>query len=351
LGLYGTRPEALAGPVVPVKFAEKKERLPLDASLVVSTDGPDEVGVFAVRVGELARAPRGEKLAEVYANVIPALVGESGKVFFKLDDVEQIAGRVTVKHDPTRPRPNSSVMLSLGMVRMAKDFDWVKQLKAWTTDWAEHAHGGATYSSAMLTAPFLGFKATPFWFYLPDGRTMVLESEANIKTLIDARGTPAAPAWAHDWKAVEGGTLAVVLPDVKGKLAKMLPGEKLESDLAESMVKPVAAIRAKARRAAIGVEFGEGCSVTVRLACATGADATDVEAGCQALARLAKAALDDDDRDPEDAVDKAGHRLSVELVNGIEFGKSVDHVVEVRMRARTGVADLLKAFHATAGGK
>jgi hypothetical protein len=38
-------------------------------------------------------------------------------------------------------------------------------------------------------------------------------------------------------------------------------------------------------------------------------------------------------------------------VNGIEFGKSVDHVVEVRMRARTGVADLLKAFTATAAGK
>jgi hypothetical protein len=351
LGLHGTRPEALAGPVVPVKFAEKKERLPLDASLVVSTGGPGEVGVFAVRVGELARAPGGEKLAETYANVIPALIGDGGKIHFTLGDVEQIAGRVTVKHDPTQPRPNSSVMLSLGMVRMARDFDWVKQLKAWTTDWAEHAHGGATYYSAKLTAPFLGFKDTPFWFYLPDGRTLVLESEANIKTLIDTRGKPVAPAWVADWKAVEGGTIAVVLPDVKGRLVKFLPGEKLEGDLAESMVNPVKAICTKASRAAFGIELGESCSVTVRLACATGADAADVDAGCQALAKLAKAALDDEDREPEGAVEKAGHRLSMQLVNGIEFGKSVDHVVEVRMRARTGVADLLKAFNATAAGK
>jgi len=41
----------------------------------------------------------------------------------------------------------------------------------------------------------------------------------------------------------------------------------------------------------------------------------------------------------------------VELANGIEFGKSVDHVVEVRMKAKTGVADLLKSFTATATGK
>jgi hypothetical protein len=351
LGLHGTRPEALAGPVVPVKFAEKNERPRLDASFVVPTDSPDEVGVFAVRIGELARTPGADKLVEAYGNMIPAVLGDAAKVYFKLGDVEQIAGRVTVKHDPKQPRPNRSMMMSLGMVRMEKDFDWAKQLKAWTTDWAEHSHGGANYYSAKLTAPVLGFKGTPVWFYLPDGRTLVLESEANIKTLIDARGKPAAPAWAADWKAVEGGTLAVVLPDVKGRLAKMLPGEKLESDLAESMVKPVTAICTKARRVAFGVEFGEGCTVSVRLACATEADAADVDAGCQALAKLAKAALDEDRPPEDDAASKAGHRLSVQFVNGIEFGTTVDHVVEVRMKSKAGVADLLKTFTATGEGK
>jgi len=46
----------------------------------------------------------------------------------------------------------------------------------------------------------------------------------------------AASVWADDWKAVEGGTFAMVLPDVQGKLAKKLPTEKREGDLAESMV-------------------------------------------------------------------------------------------------------------------
>ncbi len=204
------------------------------------------------------------------------------------------------------------------------------------------------YYSGKLTAEFLGFKDTPFWFYLPDGRTAVLESEANIKKLIDAKGKPAAPAWADDWKAVEGGTFGLVLPDVKGKLAKKLPTEKLEGDLAESMVKPLTAICTKAARAAIGVELGRGCSVTIRLACATAADAADVDAGCQALAKLMKAALNDEARQPEDdPLDKAGHKLSTMLVRGIEFGKTVDHVVEVRMKAETGLTELLRAL----GGK
>jgi hypothetical protein len=344
LGLHGSKPQALAGPVIPAKFVEKKERPPLDAAYVIPTNDADEVGLFAVRVGELFQMPGMEKIAETYSALIPALAGDTKKVFFEFGDVEQIAGRVVLKHDPKLPAPNRSMMLSLSMVRMVKKFDWVKQLKVWTTDWTEHAHGGGKYYSGKLTAESLGFKETPFWFYLPDGRTVVLESEANIKKLIDAKGKPAATAWADDWKAMEGGTFALVLPDVQGKLAKKLPTEKLEGDLAESMLKPVKTICTKARRAAVGIDVGDGCSIRVRFACATATDAADVDAGCQALAKLVKAALDDEDRAPEDAVDKAGHRLSVSLVNGIEFGTTVDHVVEVRMKAASGLTDLLKAF-------
>jgi hypothetical protein len=344
LGLHGSRPQALAGPVIPAKFIEKKELPPLDASFIVPADGSDEVGVFAVRVGELVRTPGMEKIVATYGALLPAMFDEP-KVYFELGDIEQIAGRAMVKHDPKQPPPNRSLMMSLGMVRMAKDFDWVKQLKAWATDWKEHAHGGAKYYSGKISSPFLGPKDTPFWFYLPDGRTVVLESEENIKKLIDAKGKPAAPPWADDWKAVAGGTFAVVLPDVKGKLAKRLPTEKLEGDLAASMMKPVTAICTKATRASVGIELGEGCSIRVRLACASAADAADVDAGCQALAKLAKVALDDEDRKPEDdPLDKAGHKLSTMLVRGIEFGTTVDHVVEVRMTAATGLTDLLKAF-------
>jgi len=343
LGLHGSKPAALAGPVVPAKFVETKEKPPLDVSFVLPADGPDEVGVFAGRVGEVTRLPGMDKITAAYSGLLPALAGYSKKVYFEPADVEQIAGRVMLKHDPKQPRPNHSLMLSLSMVRMAKEFDWVKQLKAWTTDWKEHAHGGVKYYSARLTAEFLGFKDTPFWFYLPDNRTAVLESEENIKKLIDAKGKPAATPWADDWKAGAGGSFALVLPDVKGKLAKKLPGDTLEGDLAESMRKPLVAVCAKAARAAVGVDVGTGLVVTIRLACATADDAAEVDAGCQALAKLADAALAGE-AEPSEPREKAGHALGASLVRGIEFGKTVDHVVEVRMKSETGLTELLKAF-------
>ena len=51
LGLHGSRPQAVAGPVVPARFVEAKEKPPLDASFILPSDSPDEVGVFAGVLG------------------------------------------------------------------------------------------------------------------------------------------------------------------------------------------------------------------------------------------------------------------------------------------------------------
>jgi beta-lactamase regulating signal transducer with metallopeptidase domain len=344
LGLHGTTPEALAGPVVPAGFAEKNDRPPLDASYLLPSDHPDVVGVYAVRLGELFRTPGMEKVAEQYATALKSVIGDRA-VHFKPSDVEQVSGRVSLTREPKKPAPNRSVSLSLTSVRMATEFDWVKQLRAWTTDWKEHAHGGGRYYSGKLSVPGLGPADATVWFYLPDGRTVVLESEENIKKLIDAKAKPLpAPAWAGDWKDAEGGMFALVIPDVKGKLANTVPTEKLESDLAESMRKPLMTVCSKATRAAVGIDLGKGCSVTIRLACASAADAADVDAGCQVIAKLAEAALDEP-AEAADPFDKASLKLSAYLVRGIEFGKTVDHVVEVRMSAPDGLTDLLKAFN------
>ena len=189
LGLHGTTPEALAGPVVPAGFAEKNDRPPLDASYLLPSDHPDVVGVYAVRLGELFRTPGMEKVAEQYATALKSVIGDRA-VHFKPSDVEQVSGRVSLTREPKKPAPNRSVSLSLTSVRMATEFDWVKQLRAWTTDWKEHAHGGGRYYSGKLSVPGLGPADATVWFYLPDGRTVVLESEENIKKLIDAKAKP-----------------------------------------------------------------------------------------------------------------------------------------------------------------
>jgi beta-lactamase regulating signal transducer with metallopeptidase domain len=344
LALHGRTPEALAGPIIPAKFVEKKERPPLDISLILPSDHPDQVGVYAIRLGELFRTPGMDKMAELYAGAAKMLFGDK-MVHFEITDVEQLCGRVTLTHDPKKPAPNRSLQMSLTSVRMAKDFDWVKQLKAWGSDWKEHTHAGVTYYSAKMSVPALGFKDTTCWFYLPDARTAVLESETNIKALIDRKGKAPAQPLAGDWKAIEGGMMGLVLTDVKGKLAKKLPSEK-ETDVARQDVLPaITGICTRASRATIGLEVNDGFSARVRLACATGADAAAVDEACQVLVRLAEKAIDAEG-EPTDAVGKAGKKFSTQLVTGVEFGTTFDHVVEIRMTATTGLADLIKAFGA-----
>lgn len=341
LGLHGSRPQAVAGPVVPAKFVESKEKPPLDVSFVLPTSQEGEVGVFAVRLGELLRTPGLEKTVGSYSEFLAAAF-DGKKPLFDLADIEQISGRVALAHHPKQPRPNRSLMLSLSMVRMTKDFDWAKQLQAWTTDWREHTYGGAKLYSTKVAIPLLGLVDQTTWFYLPDGRTVVIESEENIKKLIDAKGKPAAAPWADDWKSVSGGTFAMVLPDVKGKLGKLSPDES-KDELTAQVVKSLGIITGKTNRASVGVDVGTGCSITIRLACGSAADAEEVDAGCQALGKLTKGALEADG-ESSTPLDKAVHKFSTMLARGIEFGKTVDHVVEVRMTAESGLADLLKAI-------
>ena len=131
-------------------------------------------------------------------------------------------------------------------------------------------------------SPLLG-PVTVMWFYLPDARTVVLESEENVKKLIDAKAKPLpAPAWADDWRPVEGGTFALALTDVKGKLAKRMADGETGADPVQQAASRRCAICIKATRATVGIDLGDGCSVTVRLACATAADASEVDDGCQA---------------------------------------------------------------------
>jgi hypothetical protein len=307
---------------------------------VIPTANADEVGVFAIRLGDLLRTPGLEKAAGSYRDLMAVAFGGK-KPMFELTDVEQVSGRVTISHKPKQPKPNRSLMLSLSMIRMSNDFDWARQLQAWTTDWKEHAHGGAKMYSAKLTISVLGFVDQTAWFYMPDGRTVVIESEENIKKLIDSRGKPAAPAWADDWKTVQNGTFAMAIPDVKGKLANKVPTDEADDEVSKQVLKAVAVVAGKASRATVGVEVGTGCSITVRLACASATDAADVDVGCQALAKLAEAAVAGPE--PTDPLEKAGHKFSAMLARGVEFGRAVDHVVEIRMKAEGGLSDLLKA--------
>ncbi|HVK14316.1 MAG TPA: M56 family metallopeptidase [Gemmataceae bacterium] len=257
LGLHATRPEVLAGPVVRVKAEEEVRPDPLDVSYVFPGDDKDCVGAYAIRVNEVLKTPGLEAAAEQYAAAVPAAFGDGKKMLFELKDVEQVCGRVSVRHEPEKPSPNRALMMSLSAIRMAKDFDWIKQLREWCGELKEHTHGKGKYYSARLDLPALGFfKHFPAFFYLPDARTVVLESESNIKDLIDGKKPPKP----LDWGKIDGGTAAFALTDPKTRLAKKLtPPAGPKDDPEAKVIAALADVFAKADGAVIGVDVGKTC--------------------------------------------------------------------------------------------
>jgi hypothetical protein len=351
LGLYATAAGARAESVIRLKAEARAERPALDASFILPTDHPDVAGFYAIRLGELFRTPGMEKVAELYAGMAQTLMGDK-KPSFGLNDVEQVCGRITVSHDPKKPAPNRALMLSLVSVRMEKDFDWAKQLKEWTTDWTEHAHAGATYYSGKLTAPGLGYKDATVWFYLPDGRTVVVEDEASIKKLIDRRGKPASAPWADDWKAVERGMIALVLPDVKGKLAKKVPDEKSDDKMKAAVVTAISDISAKASRAVIGFNMADGIDLQLLLTCEKPDDVPDVHESCAVIMNACRKLLEAESEEPETDLDRLGRKLSDEMLESTAITSRVGgDQVGVRVSTKGGIRQLLEAFSAATGGK
>jgi hypothetical protein len=345
LGLHGTTPDALAGPVVPAKFAEKKGRPPLDASFVLPSDEADQMGVFAIRVGELLRTPGMENVAELYVGAMQAMVGDK-EVQFQLTDVEQISGRVTVTQDPKQPPPNRSLSLSLTSIRMATDFDWVKQLRALGTEWTEHRHGDGRYYSSKVSIPLLGPVRT-LWFYLPDARTVVLESEDNVKKLIDAKATPLrVAAWADEWKLVEGDTFALALTDVKGKLAKKVPPDEKAEGPDAVVLKPLRAVLDKTQSAVLGIDVGDRLDMKLLLTCEKAADVDAVHGECGHILSACRKIMSAAD-EPKTELEKVGWKFSDDMIRSTTVSNRVGgNRVDVSIKSKTGMAEFLKAFGA-----
>jgi hypothetical protein len=283
--------------------------------------------------------------------MIKTLTGEVKKIHFGLADIEQLSGRVALTHDPKKPAPNRSLSLSLSSIRLAKDFDWVKQLKEWSTAWKEHAHGAAKYYSGTVTFPALGFKDTTVWFYLPDSRTAVIESEANIKALIDNQGKAPAQAWGKDWEAVEGGMFGLALTDVKGKLAKKLPAEKADSPEVASLTNGLGAVFGKSRTAVVGLDLGDRLDLKLLIACENPTDAEGIHGECIDILASVRKMTDRDTTEPKTELEKLGRKLSSEMIESTQISNRIgDDRVSVWIRTKTGIAEFLKAF-AAAGGK
>jgi beta-lactamase regulating signal transducer with metallopeptidase domain len=345
LGLHGTAPEALADPAPRAGSGTTSVRPPLDVSFVLPSADEDVVGVYAVRVGELAREPSLTEVAEQTAALFTALGGKKAR--FAVADVEQVSGRVSLKHDPTKPAPNRSLMLSLTSVRMAKDFDWVGQLRDWCAAWQEHTHAGTKYYSGKFPAPLFGIVGARDWFYLPDARTLVVETEENVQALIAAGGKPARPAWAADWTAVESGVFGLVMTHPRATARKVKPAAG-DGDATERRVGLAAGeILSKADRVVIGFDAGRTCELSVTVNCPTREDCEAAARACEGLVTWAE-----EQRKAAAAAGMSLHaQTSLAVRRGVDFGPPVRHQTGVRIEFHGGLGDLVKAVRALTGEK
>ena len=268
VGLRGTPHDLAASPPDATKPA--KDRPPLDASYIVPAKGT--CGVCAVRVGELVAGPDGAALKELLDSLVETAVKSyDWPAGLKVEDIEQIAGRVTITVRDKAP-PNHTLGMSLTACRTTRDFDCVKTLRDKLGDAAKVVeYGGATYLKLPEGKP-VGFGPC---CYQPDARTFVADSEEAVKALIDRKGKkPAEPPYAAGWQEAAGGVAALVLHDADGTLAKALAAAKPTDAADKPILAAAATLFGKSKWLVAGLDDAGGCKVRLRAECA----ATDVKA-------------------------------------------------------------------------
>jgi hypothetical protein len=176
--------------------------------------------VLAVRPAALLRRPGLAAYNVIYTEMLREvcrMTGSKGKIDLSIHDVEQILATGFIEHDKHHNQKKGSRTLgfSLRVVRCSHDFDWKGQMKALMPDVEEVHHAGGSYFRLSLS------KARPplrggLCYYIPDRRTIVMDSDNNLCRLIERKVAPAPlAACAEGWKRVERDLLAIAA-DVRG---------------------------------------------------------------------------------------------------------------------------------------
>jgi hypothetical protein len=132
----------------------------------------------------------------------------------RLEDIEQIVCTPWIKTDKNKKKgPQSAFLLGLTMVRMVKDFDWKAQVKKLAPDVEEVAYAGKTYLKLPRSPAFFAIENSKaaFYCYVPDARTLVIDTEPNLRRLLDGKRETPPRAWTEDWKRVERSAIAIAL--------------------------------------------------------------------------------------------------------------------------------------------
>jgi hypothetical protein len=267
----------------PPATTKGSNRTPFDASLVVLGETGDVDGIVALRAGEIFAAPGMARYAARVNQILAAqlpLHGLPSTLLVKVQDIDQIVARFILK-----PGQRNWFQAGLTTLRMKRPFDWAGFIKREAPTVRERKKDGVTwYGLDMLGSD--GKSPRVALFCVIDDRTIVWDPLTIYKMIQAGKKSLPKPAWAADWKEVEGGLLAVLLNDpahkyaTKGAKALLPPNAgQEEKELGDLELK----VARMASRVVLGVDAVKGISLTARFTCDKPADAAELEKACPAL--------------------------------------------------------------------
>jgi hypothetical protein len=193
--------------------------VPFDLSLVLAGADKDTAGIYAIRPAALfsraSLAPLRQSLNAQHAAVSERL--HLGKSPFQVEEIDQVMGRISFRGEKSK-QGKRSVVCSFNMVRMTRDIDWAKLRDQYHAKTKEHHWKGQTYVHIFMPPviqAMLGPDNADAYFWAMDARTLVCDTERNIKALIEAKSSgrkSAPPAFAAGWSLRRRCDFRKVLP-------------------------------------------------------------------------------------------------------------------------------------------
>jgi beta-lactamase regulating signal transducer with metallopeptidase domain len=177
-------------------------------------------------------APVAKEVTEAMRKLF-ALSGRGGELQLRAEDIDLVVMTLTVKKPDEHSGGKASVLVGLRAVRTAKDFDWLKQVKALAPSLQEvHDSPHTSYRLPKSAFPFLAL--TESVFVLPDRRTILFDSK------LPASDPHRLPPWlsSFQWGALKmrDAALAVDCRDLGWLRDHANVSKDLDPNLAEVLV-------------------------------------------------------------------------------------------------------------------
>ena len=193
---------------------------PFDLSYICTDETPKVRAVLGVRPSVILEQAGMGPLVKKYTKMLREALEALGRSMpdFDFEDVEQVVADVGVTTQGTgKPNSRSLMLGSSGvMVRMRKDIDWEKLLRALCPDVKVKQQGGVT--AFQVKGPLLG--PTVVTLHAPDRRTIVMGAggfdEKTPRVLKPGKPRVLAPGWKH----VDRAAIAIAFDNRDGHYGK-----------------------------------------------------------------------------------------------------------------------------------